>query len=32
MEGENKVSALFFGWAEDRKFVEKMCLGASYDP
>ena len=20
----------FFGWPEDREFVEKMCFGASY--
>ena len=30
MEGGKKVSALFFGWPEDRNFVEKMCFGASY--
>ena len=31
MEGEKKRSfALFFGWPEDREFLEKMCPGASY--
>ena len=29
MEGENKVSASFFCWPEDREFVEKMRFGAS---
>ena len=30
MEGEQKsVFASFLGWSEDRKFVEKMCFGAS---
>ena len=30
MEGGKKVSASFFGWPEDRDFMEKMHLGASY--
>ena len=32
MEGRKKMSlvASFFGWPEDREFVEKMCFGASY--
>ena len=31
MEGGKKsVFALFFGWPEDREFLEKMRLGASY--
>ena len=30
MEGGRKVSALFFGWPEDREFVEKMRFGTSY--
>ena len=31
MEGGKKVSLhRFFGWPEDRKFVEKMRFGASY--
>ena len=30
MEGGKKVSASFFGWPEDREFVEKMHFGASY--
>ena len=30
MEGGKKVSASFFGWPEDREFVEKMRFGASY--
>ena len=28
--GEKSVFALFFGWPEDREFVEKMHFGASY--
>ena len=28
--GEKSVFASFFGWSEDREFVEKMRLGASY--
>ena len=27
---EKSVFASFFGRPEDRKFVEKMCFGASY--
>ena len=31
MEGGKKsVFASFFGWSEDREFVEKMHFGASY--
>ena len=31
MEGGRKsVFASFFGWPEDREFVEKMRFGASY--
>ena len=31
MEGGKKsVFASFFGWPEDREFVEKMRFGASY--
>ena len=30
MQGEQKsVFALFWGWSEDREFVEKMRFGAS---
>ena len=28
--GEKNVFASFFGWPEDREFVEKMHFGASY--
>ena len=28
--GEKSVFASFFGWPEDREFVEKMHFGASY--
>ena len=30
MEGGKKCLCVFFGWPEDRKFVEKMRFGASY--
>ena len=30
MEGGKSVFASFFGWPEDREFVEKMRFGASY--
>ena len=30
MEGVKSVFALFFGWPEDREFVEKIRFGASY--
>ena len=28
---EKSVFVLFFGWPEDREFVEKMRFGASYN-
>ena len=28
--GEKNVFAAFFGWPEDREFIEKMHFGASY--
>ena len=28
--GKKSVFASFFGWPEDREFVEKMRFGASY--
>ena len=30
MEGEKKCLCVFFGWPEDREFIEKMRFGASY--
>ena len=30
MEGVKKKHALFFGWPQDREFVEEMRFGASY--
>ena len=29
IEGGKSVFASFFGWPEDREFMEKMCFGAS---
>ena len=29
-EGEKSVFVAFFGWPEDREFMEKMRFGASY--